>query len=124
MKRLWDASVLIAIGTDAAYPGDSQGEGLHHDLGLLVEAGLTPLQAIQSATQIASIIVEGNKEWGTIEPGKMANLLVIDGKPDYDIRDTRRITAIVCRGNMLDREKLKFRPASTDFIVVGTALSQ
>ena len=106
------------------YPGDSQGEGLHHDLELLVEAPLTPLQAIQSATQNASIIVEGNKEWGTIEPGKMANLLVIDGKPDYDIRDTRRITAIVCRGNMLDREKLKFRPASTDFIVVGTALSQ
>ena len=74
-----------AIGTDAAYAGDSQGEGLHHDLGLLVEAGLTPLQAIQSATQNTSIIVEGNKEWGSLESGKMANLLVIDGKPDYDI---------------------------------------
>ena len=124
VKRLWDAGVLIAAGTDAEYPGDSQGEGLHHELELLVEAGLTPLQAIQSATQIASIIVEGNKEWGTIEAGKLANLLLIDGKPDQDIRDTRGITEIIYQGKILDREKLKFAPASTDFVVVGTALSQ
>jgi imidazolonepropionase-like amidohydrolase len=124
VNRLWDAGVLIAAGTDGAYPGDSQGEGLHRELELLVEAGLTPLQAIQSATQNASIIVEGNKEWGTIEKGKLANLLLIDGKPDQNIHDTRRITEVIYRGKILDREKLKFTPASTDFVVVGTALSQ
>jgi len=53
---------------------------------------------------------------------KLANLLLVDGKPDQDIPDTRRITAIIYQGKILDREKLKFTPASQDFVVVGTAL--
>ncbi|WP_348263268.1 hypothetical protein P8935_01620 [Telmatobacter sp. DSM 110680] len=58
------------------------------------------------------------------EAGKLANLLLIDGKPDQDIRDTHRITEIIYKGKILDREKLKFAHESTDFVVVGTALSQ
>ncbi|HUI60300.1 MAG TPA: amidohydrolase family protein, partial [Steroidobacteraceae bacterium] len=53
-QALFRAGVLLTAGTDAAYPGDFQGEGLHHELELLVEAGLTPLEAISVATQNAA----------------------------------------------------------------------
>jgi imidazolonepropionase-like amidohydrolase len=79
-KKLWNAGVLLIAGTDAPYPGDFQGEGLHHELELLVEAGLTPLEAISSATRNASQLMNA-ADWGTLEPGKLADVLVIDGQP-------------------------------------------
>ena len=119
VKRLWDAGVLIAAGTDAPYPGDFQGEGLHHELELLVESGLTPLQAITSATKNAALIVGAGQEWGTLEPGKLANIVLIDGKPDVNIHDTHRIRLVIKEGVILDREKLKFSSTSKDFATVG-----
>jgi imidazolonepropionase-like amidohydrolase len=58
-KRLSDAGVLLAAGTDSPYPGDYYGEGLHRELELLVEAGLTPLQAIRAATATNADILGG-----------------------------------------------------------------
>jgi imidazolonepropionase-like amidohydrolase len=115
VKRMWDAGILIAAGTDAAYPGDFQGEGLHRELELLVESGLTPLQAITAATKNAAAIVNASQEWGTLEPGKLANLLLIDGKPDQHIHDTHKITLLMKQGTIIDRNKLKFTSTSKDF---------
>src|SRR4029077_198400 len=98
VKRLWDAGVLIAAGTDAIYPGDFQGEGLHRELELLVESGLTPLQAITSPTRNPAAIVTASTEWGTLEAGKLANLVIVDGKPDERISDTRRIVVVIKEG--------------------------
>ena len=110
IKALFDAGLLVAAGTDAPYPGVPQGEGLHHELELLVEAGLRPLDAITMATRNAAELMGADKEWGTLEPGKLANVLVINGRPDRQIRDTRNIEAVMQLGKMLDREKLKFNP--------------
>ena len=115
VKPLWDAGVLIATGTDAPYPGDFQGEGVHHEMQLLVEAGLTPLQAITAATKNAAAIMNADKEWGTLEAGKLANILLIDGKPDQNIHETRRITLVMKQGEVIDRDTLKFGPQSKDF---------
>ncbi len=124
VKRLWDAGVLIAAGTDAPYPGDFQGEGLHRELEILVESGLTPLQAITAATKNAATIVGADKEWGTLEVGKLANILLIDGKPDQNIHDTHHIALLIKQGEIIDREKLRFAPGSKDFAVVRGVSTQ
>lgn len=107
VPRLRDAGILFAAGTDAVYPGDFQGEGLHRELELLVESGLTPLQAITAATKNAAAIVNASGEWGTLEAGKLANLVVVDGAPDKRIGDTRRIVAVIKEGAVLDRTALR-----------------
>jgi imidazolonepropionase-like amidohydrolase len=105
-NALFHSGVLLTAGTDAAYPGDIQGEGLHHELELLVESGLTPLEAIMVATQNAARFV-GASDWGTIEPGKLATLIVVDGRPDHNISDTHKVAAVMVRGRSIDREGLK-----------------
>ena len=111
VKRLMQAGILIAAGTDAPYPGDFQGEGIHRELELLVESGLTPLEVITIATKNAASIVNAEAEWGTLEPGKLANILIVDGKPDQDIRKTRNIARVLREGTIVDRDKLKLDPA-------------
>jgi imidazolonepropionase-like amidohydrolase len=106
-KKLFDAGLLIAAGTDAPYPGVFQGEGLHHELELLVEAGLSPLDAITAATRNAAKFVSAEDEWGTLAAGRTANILVINGRPDLNIHDTRKIESVMLRGKFLDRDKLK-----------------
>ncbi len=82
VTRAIDAGVRIAFGTD-------QGVGPHgrnaEELGLLVEAGMTPMQAIVAATKTASECVHMANEVGTLEPGKLADLLLVDGNPLDDV---------------------------------------
>jgi imidazolonepropionase-like amidohydrolase len=110
VQKLWKAGVMVIAGTDAPYPGDFQGEGIHHELELLVESGLTPLEAISSATRNASRLMNAS-DWGTLEPGKLADLLVIDGKPDQNIHETHNVEMVFKEGTRLDRAQLKFNPA-------------
>jgi imidazolonepropionase-like amidohydrolase len=113
LKRLVDAGIPVAAGTDAPYPGVFQGEGLHHELELLVEAGLTPLQAISAATANAARLVGAGNDWGTLEPGRLANLLVVNGRPDRLVSETRRIDTLVLRGRPVNRDALRY-DAKTD----------
>jgi imidazolonepropionase-like amidohydrolase len=107
VPRLRDAGILFAAGTDAVYPGDFQGEGLHRELELLVESGLSPLEAITAATKNAAGIVRASGQWGTLEPGKLADVLIVDGKPDQRIGDTRRVVTVIKEGSILDRVALR-----------------
>jgi imidazolonepropionase-like amidohydrolase len=110
--RLWNAGVLLTAGTDANYPGDFQGEGIHHELELLVEAGFTPIEAIVSATRNAAQFMNASADWGTLEPGKLANVLMVDGQPDRNIQDTQNVAMVIKEGVILDRQQLKFNAAS------------
>jgi imidazolonepropionase-like amidohydrolase len=110
-QKLRKAGVLLVAGTDAPYPGDFQGEGLHHELELLVEAGLTPLEAIASATHNAAQLMNASAEWGTVEPGRLADLLVIRGRPDQNIQDTHNVELVIKEGVVLDRQRLRFNAA-------------
>ena len=100
------SGVLLTAGTDAPYPGDMQGEGLHRELELLAEAGFTPLEAISIATQNAARFIGAN-DWGTIQPGKLATLIVVDGRPDRDISQTRKVVGVYVAGRNIDRDSLK-----------------
>ncbi|MDE2784873.1 MAG: amidohydrolase family protein [Gemmatimonadota bacterium] len=108
VKRLSDAGVPLVAGTDAPYPGVFQGEGIHRELELLVEAGLTPLQAITVATHNAARLMDASDEWGAIAPGMAADMLVVRGNPAENIGATRDILAVIQRGVVLDRSQLVF----------------
>jgi imidazolonepropionase-like amidohydrolase len=110
-KRLFDGGILLAAGTDAPYPGVFYGEGLHRELELLVEAGLTPLQAITVATRNAAVFLGKGEEWGTLEAGKRADVLIVAGDPARRIADTRSIERVMQAGRLLDLRALVLDPA-------------
>ena len=116
LMTLWKAGVLVAAGTDAPYPGVFQGEGLHRELELLVAAGLTPVQAIQAATGNAAAFMQGDAaDWGTIAVGKRADLVVVSGRPDVRIGETRTIVDVMQAGRLLDRAALKVQPGEPPY---------
>lgn len=108
VKKLLDAGVLLAAGTDAPYPGVFQGEAIHHELELLVAAGMTPLQAIRTATSHAARLMHAEEEWGSLQPGRAANVVIVAGNPAERISDTRKIETVIFAGKILDRASLKF----------------
>ncbi len=121
VQRLHRAGILLVAGTDAPYPGVAQGEGIHRELELLVEAGLSPLEAITTATRNAALLI-GADDWGTITAGKVADLIVVEGRPDRDIRRTRDIHMVMRGGRILDRDALGFDPDSDPGFAVGAAV--
>jgi imidazolonepropionase-like amidohydrolase len=95
-------NVPIVAGTDMIVPGHS----LHRALELLVRAGFTPLEAISSATSIAARVAGRQATSGTIEPGKVADLVVLDADPSIDIRNIRSVRFVVRGGVMFDSSQL------------------
>ncbi|ANH83715.1 amidohydrolase [Niabella ginsenosidivorans] len=104
LKKLQDAGVLIAMGTDSgAQPIRVQGFSEHMELALMVQAGLTPLQAITAATKNAAHALKINAQFGTITPGKKADLLIINGNPATAISNTRNIAAVYKAGRQVSK---------------------
>ena len=103
LKPLSDAGVPIAMGTDsgaANNPGRWQGYFEHVELEYMVQAGLTPMQALVAATGGAARVMKLDGV-GTIQPGKLADLLVLTADPLADIRNTRRIHSVWIGGRRL-----------------------
>jgi len=102
--RLRAHGVGILAGTDfGACPFGVAGYCLHDELALLVAAGLTPMEALQAATRNAATFFHVERSAGTVEVGKMANLVLLDASPLEDIRNTTRIAAIVLGGRLTAR---------------------
>jgi len=88
------AGIPIVAGTDQTVPGHS----LHREMELYVQAGFTPMEAIQAATIVPARVMKIDKEVGTVERGKRADLIVIDGDPLADIRNARNVETVVSGG--------------------------
>jgi imidazolonepropionase-like amidohydrolase len=99
---LHQAGVGILAGTDAPLRNAPPGFGLHDELAWLVEAGLSPREALTAATTGAASFLRLQDSLGTIEPGKLADLVLLDADPTTDIRNTRRIHAVVADGRVID----------------------
>ena len=108
------AGVGILAGTDTPNPFVYPGFGLHDELGLLVEAGLTPMQALQTATRNPAIFLEKLDSMGTIEKGKIADLDLLDANPLEDIRNTQRLDAVVLGGRLIPKPALAALLASVE----------
>jgi len=107
VKILKDEGVTILAGTDSPNLGLATGGSLHVELAHLVEGGLTPTEALISATstpaRILREVFHKNIDFGVIEEGKSADLLLVDGDPTKNIRDTENIIAVFDKGNRLER---------------------
>jgi imidazolonepropionase-like amidohydrolase len=97
------AGVGFLAGSDTPTPWAFPGFGLHDELELLVEAGLTPLQALQAATLNPARFFGLTDDLGTIAEGRLADVVLLDANPLEGIRNTRRIHAVVVNGRLLDR---------------------
>jgi imidazolonepropionase-like amidohydrolase len=103
---MYRAGVPILAGTDAMNPQCFPGFGIHDELALLVDAGLSPLAALQAATRNAAEFMGQLDRRGTIEVGKTADLVLLDKDPLADIHNTRSIQAVVLRGKLYPRAAL------------------
>lgn len=104
--RMHHAGVAILAGTDTPNPYVFRGFSLHEELELLVQAGLSPQEALQSATRKAAEFMGQSDIRGTIETGKIADLVLVDRDPLADIRNARFIRAVVLNGKLLERSLL------------------
>ncbi len=98
--RMHRAGVKILAGTDAPYPGVLPGESLHAELELLVQAGMTPLEAIRAATVSAAECLRQADRVGSICEGLLADLVLLDRNPADDIRHTRAVRAVLVGGRV------------------------
>ncbi len=106
LRRLHEAGVTVAAGSDAGNIGTLHGPSLHRELERMAEAGLAPLAILKAATSGGARAMGRISELGTVEPDKRADLLVLDADPESDIRNTRRIHRVVRRGVILDPEPI------------------
>jgi imidazolonepropionase-like amidohydrolase len=100
------AGVTILAGTDAWAVYDFPGSDLHSELWHMVQAGLTPLEALRTATLTPAQYMRVADSLGSVRPGKLADLVLLDGNPLADIRNTERISGVVANGRYLDRPAL------------------
>jgi imidazolonepropionase-like amidohydrolase len=100
------AGVGILAGTDTPNPFVYPGYGLHDELGLLVQAGLTPTEALQAATRNPAQFLGKLDSMGTIERGQIADLDLLDANPLEDIRNTQSLNAVVLGGRLIPRPGL------------------
>jgi imidazolonepropionase-like amidohydrolase len=94
LKTLSDAGVKIAFGTDSGIPVRFPGYFEHRELQLMVEAGLTPMQAIVAGTSTNAEILGGAKQFGTLQTGRAADFMVLDANPLDDIHNTEKLSAV------------------------------
>ncbi|MCF2514600.1 amidohydrolase family protein [Sphingomonas sp. G124] len=108
LPMLRDAGIPILAGTDAGYLNSFNypGEGLHEELERYVEAGLTPQQALVTATITGPAFLGHSDRYGGLADGKAADILVLDANPLNDVKATRAIRGVMLHGQWLDRAAL------------------
>ena len=101
----------MIAGTDAPQSGRFSGGRNTSRARIAGRVRLDAIDAISSATRNASPLMKASNDWGTLESGRLADLLVINGRPDQNIRETHNVEMVVKEGVILDRKQLKFNPA-------------
>jgi len=97
LKAIHDAGVTIIPGTDAL-----AGYTLHHELELYARAGIAPAEVLRMATWTPALVMGMNKDRGVIAPGKLADMILVDGDPTKNIRDINNITTVIKSGKVYD----------------------
>ena len=117
VSAMHEAGVTIMTGTDSPMPGVYPGYSLHEEMAMLVEAGLTPRAALRSATLTPAEFLGQSATLGSVAAGKRADLVLLDADPTKDIRNTRRIQAVLINGRLLQR-------AAIDALLADAARAQ
>jgi tetratricopeptide (TPR) repeat protein len=115
--------VPILAGTDTGIPYTLPGFSLQDELELLVDAGLTPLHALQTATYHPAVFLGVADSLGTIEEGKLADLVLLDSNPLESISNTRAIVAVIADGHLYDRAILDEPLAEAKRLVAAKSIA-
>lgn len=108
VRQMAESGVALGVGSDSGAGEIATGWGTHNEMALLAEAGLSPLEVIRIATRGgAERVTNGQPEFGVIEAGKIADLILLDADPLADIRNTRKIARVMQAGQWLDRGALR-----------------
>jgi imidazolonepropionase-like amidohydrolase len=102
VKVLHDKGVPIVAGTDMGFPGFS----VARELELYVDAGLTPLEALRTATVVPALVMKQAGVSGTLMPGRAADIILVEGDPLHHIRDIRRVKTVIKDGKIYDPGQL------------------
>lgn len=100
-RQLIEANVVMAMGTDAASPMNFHTEAAWREISALVDSGMSPLEAISAATKTGAEILGLGSELGTVEPGKLADVIVVAGNPLFDINMLANVEVVVKDGRVL-----------------------
>ncbi len=135
VKALHEAGAGILLGTDAAQAYHLPGFSLHEELAMLVEAGLSPYEAIETGTRNAAVAMGKKAEFGTVEVGKRADMILLDKNPLADVSNLQERSGVMLRGRWLSEDQLQemlaslaasYKPGIVDrvwpLILVGVAL--
>jgi imidazolonepropionase-like amidohydrolase len=106
VKPFHDAGVNLLLGTDAPIPAVVPGFAAHEELLNLVEAGLTSYQALETATVNPARYLGKEKEFGTVEAGKRADMILLEANPIDDINNTRKLAGVMVRGRWFSKSEL------------------
>jgi imidazolonepropionase-like amidohydrolase len=109
LKALHEGGVRILFGTDAPQQFSVPGFSIHREMALMVKCGFTPYQIIQSATKNAGDYFKGKDNFGTIEAGKRADLILVEGNPLKDVASIARRAGVMLRGQWLPESEIRKR---------------
>ncbi len=107
VRKLHLAGIPVAAGTDAGMPGTFHGYATLHELELLAQSGLKPVEAIRAGTMVSARVLGVDGDRGTIAPGKIADLVLIDGRPDEQIADIEKTARVFLGGVEVSRARLE-----------------
>ena len=105
VRLMHETGVRLLTGTDMGSSLLAPGYSLHDELAMLADAGVPPLDVLVAATQSPAQMLRLDDR-GTVQEGKLADLVLLDQSPLQDIRNTRKIRAVICRGDLLERPAL------------------
>ena len=106
VKKVWDAGIAVAMGTDAGNIGTLHGPSVFREMELMQAAGLTPAQILQSATTNGARMLGMEADLGDVAPGKVADLVILDADPLADVKNLSRIHRVVRGGLLFDPDEL------------------
>lgn len=111
-RQFIEAGAYMGVGTDAASPLNMHTEAMWREMSALVDSGMTPIQVISAATKTNAEILDQFDELGTIEPGKLADIIVIDGNPLANIDAMQHVDIVVKDGGIWYAESAAYGPVT------------
>jgi imidazolonepropionase-like amidohydrolase len=109
LKQVYEAGIPIAVGTDAGNPGTLHGVSIYDELEAMQLAGIPPADLIVMATRNGARAMKREKDFGTLEPGKMANLVILEKDPSCDIANMRSIRQVMIKGALKDVRSIQMK---------------
>lgn len=107
-----EAGAYMGVGTDAASPINMHNEAMWREMSALVESGMTPIQVISAATKTNAEILGQADELGTIEPGKLADIIIVDGNPLRNIEVLDYVDVVIKDGGVWYSERAAYGPVT------------